>query len=402
MLAETLQSPVAETRSPYDRANSLFDRIVRPDVGFLGRRYSAFLACGMGGLISSVALGLALTWYQGLSFQFILILSATSVAALLVQTMVMKILTGEETLVYYRHEVAIIATAALTLWWLQQPVWPYLDITILAVGIFLVCGRVGCLMVGCCHGRPHQCGARYQSAHATVGFTRYYVGIRLFPIQIVESAWVLVTVVVGVTMILRGRAPGEAFAWYVIVYDVGRFAFEFVRGDPDRPYLAGFSEAQWTSVVLMVVILIGEASGTLPFHTWHWAATAGVIIAMLVVLRHRARSGLARSQLLHPRHVREIATALDRTDVPKDQSQDIVLVARTSLGVQLSTAATPAEHGPVRHYTISLSGAEISEDAARTVADLVLVLQRVSAPAHLTRGSVGVFHLVVEPAGSAS
>ena len=65
----------------YARANALLDRIIRPDVGFLGRRESAYLAWGKVGLALAIGLGLVLTYQQGLSLAVILLLSATSVAA---------------------------------------------------------------------------------------------------------------------------------------------------------------------------------------------------------------------------------------------------------------------------------------------------------------------------------
>jgi len=386
--------PHAET---YARRNALLDRIIHPEVTFLGRRESAYLAWGKVGLALAIALGFVLTYQQGLSLAVILLLSATSVAALLGQTLVMKLLTGQEELVYYRHEIAIITIAALTLWLVDQPVWPYLDITILAVGTFLVCGRVGCLMVGCCHGRPHTWGARYSSTHAAAGFTRHYVGIRLFPIQFVEAAWVLATVVVGAWMIVSGRVPGEAFAWYVIVYDVGRFSFEFVRGDTGRPHVGGFSEAQWTSVVLMLVVVAAELLGVLPFHAWHAAATAAVIIGWIAVAWSRAPSALAHHRLLDPAHVAEIASALDAAALAlPGGGGTTVHIARTSLGVQLSAGATHDARGTVRHYTLSWSGGEMADDAAATLAQVILTLRRVTTPSELTRGSMGVFHLLIE------
>src|SRR5439155_22019386 len=97
----------------------------------------------------------------------------------------------------YHHEIDVMINAALLLWLLGQPLLPYLDLTILGIGMFLACGRVGCLMVGCCHGRPHSWGVRYKQEHADAGFAPYYVGVRLFPIQAVESLWVLSIVIVG-------------------------------------------------------------------------------------------------------------------------------------------------------------------------------------------------------------
>jgi hypothetical protein len=381
------------------RANQLFDRLVGIQVGFLGRKESAFLACGKVGLVLAIALGVWLTSHQGLSLIVILTLSGTSVLALLGQSLVMKVLTGTEQLVYYRHEIAIVTVAAITLLVLDQPIWPYLDITILAVGTFLVCGRVGCLMVGCCHGRPHAWGPKYSAAHVAAGFTRHYAGIRLFPIQILESLWVLVIVVVGVTMVLGGSRPGEAFAWYVIAYDIGRFGFEFARGDPDRPYIGGFSEAQWTSVLLMVAILIAEVYDVLPFHAWHWVATGGVVAAGIAVVWSRRVSALPRHRLLHPQHVREIATALEAAEQQADSAarEGAIVLVRTSLGVQLSTDIAAGPSGSVRHYAISWSQGEISADTARTLAELILTLKQVTTNTELTRGPMGVFHLLVGP-----
>jgi prolipoprotein diacylglyceryltransferase len=194
-----------------------------------------------------------------------------------------KIITGEERLIYYHQEIAVMVMAAIFLKITNQPLLPYLDITILGIGTFLFCGRVGCLMVGCCHGRPHQWGVCYRKEHADVGFTHYYVGIRLFPIQAVESLWVFGIVVVGVILIVSGRPHGEALAWYVINYDIGRFIMEFFRGDPERPYYLGYSQGQWISIILMGIVVWGELAGILAFHAWHAIATFMIITMMIII-----------------------------------------------------------------------------------------------------------------------
>src|SRR4030095_14367841 len=208
-------------------------------------------------------------------------------------------------------EIAVVAVAALTLRLLDQPVLRYLDATILGVGLFLACGRMGGLRVGCCHGRPARCGVRYRSKHAAAGFAPYYVGVRLFPVQAVESLWVLGVVLAGSASILSGQAPGEALAWYGVTYNVGRFCFEFVRGDPERPYYWGFSQPQWISLILMLVIVVAELSGGLPFHTWHIGATAMMVVTMIAVFAKRRFQKIAKHRLLHPHHVKEVAEAVE-------------------------------------------------------------------------------------------
>ena len=132
-----------------------------------------------------------------------------------------------------------------------------MDVTILGVGTFLAFGRIGCLMVGCCHGRPCHWGIRYRQEHAEEGFAHYLVGVRLFPIQAVESLFVFAVVMIGAVAVLRGRPSGTAFALYTIGYGFVRFCLEFFRGDTDRPYTLGFSQGQWLSLWLMS----GVASG---------------------------------------------------------------------------------------------------------------------------------------------
>ena len=164
-------------------------------------------------------------------------------------------ITGEEKLIYYHHEIAESLNIALFLWLIHQPLLPYLDISILGIGTFLFCGRLGCLMVGCCHGRPSAWGVRYREEHVAGGFAPYLVGVRLFPIQAVEFLWVFCMVVFGINIFLGDLPPGTTLVWYVVAYDTGRFYFEFLRGDAERPYIWGFSQPQWISVILMCLVV---------------------------------------------------------------------------------------------------------------------------------------------------
>jgi hypothetical protein len=265
------------------RFNGYLDNLVRPYIQMLQKSVSAYQVCGYTGLILAVVQGMILTAYAGLSPWVATGIVGIAILTFLGLVMSTKIITGEERLIYYHQEIAVMVMAAIFLKITNQPLLPYLDITILGIGTFLFCGRVGCLMVGCCHGRPHQWGVCYRKEHADVGFTHYYVGIRLFPIQAVESLWVFGIVVVGVILIVSGRPHGEALAWYVINYDIGRFIMEFFRGDPERPYYLGYSQGQWISIILMGIVVWGELAGILAFHAWHAIATFMIITMMIII-----------------------------------------------------------------------------------------------------------------------
>jgi hypothetical protein len=387
-----------------DALNRILDRLTRPIVRHGTRSWSSFHVCGCTGLVLAIALGTALTYLHGLSLGVLAVVVLTAVATFLILAMATKIILGEERLIYYHHEVAILGMVALVLSLLRQPVLAYLDVTLLGVGTFLFCGRVGCFMVGCCHGRPHRWGVCYRYEHAETGFAPCFVSVRLFPIQLVESAWVFATMLVGVGLVMRGAAPGEALAWYVVVYDVGRFALEFYRGDT-RPYRGGFSEGQWTSLLLMLVVVGAELGGAVPFHAWHLAATAGLVLTMIVVTLHRRLGHDARHRLLSARHIREVAEAVDLLTglggseaPPHGDRERVVNVASTSAGLRISAGRVQEGEGEARHYTLSAASASLSAADARVLADLLLRLRHQGEPGEVVQGHEGVFHLLVRPA----
>jgi prolipoprotein diacylglyceryltransferase len=384
---------------------ALLDRFVRPEVRLGGRVHSAFHVCGITGFILAMVLSVVLVRYQGLAVWVMGAVILGAVATFFALAMITKIVLGEERLVYYHHEIAVMATSALLLWGIGQPVLPYLDATILGVGTFLVCGRVGCLMVGCCHGRPHGWGVCYRLEHAAVGFVPYLVGVRLFPVQAAESLWVLAVVVVGVAIVLGGAPSGAAFAWYIVAYDIGRFSFEFVRGDPKRAYWGGFSEGQWTSLLLMVGVVAAEGAGWLPFQAWHVAATAGMVLVMLGLSVHRKHRAVPTHRLLSARHVKEVAEALPQGGGRAgSKGPRGVRPVTTSLGLRLSAGRVEDPLLHVEHYTMS-SAQPMSRKTAEVLSGLICRLRPSFGEAELVAGEDGVFHLVrhvPRPEGAAS
>jgi hypothetical protein len=352
------------------------------------RRLPAFQVCGCLGLELAVLLALGLVLYQGRSPWVMGAVIASAIGTFYLLAFATKIITGEEQLIYYHHEIGVLLNAALLLTLLGQPPLPYLDATILGVGMFLTCGRIGCLMVGCCHGRPCGWGVRYRPEHAEAGFPAHYVGVRLFPIQAVESLWVLGVVLVGSSMVLGGAAPGAALAWYVVMYDLGRFCFEFVRGDSDRTYMAGFSEGQWISLGLTLLVAALELAGVLPLHDWHLAVAVGLALVMLLVTLWRRRQN-HREHLLRPAHLREIARALTLAEDSRTG------VAHTSRGLHISTGVALDGTVAVRHYTLSRSPQPLAEADARAIAGVIRHLRHQEQTHSLRPGNHGTFHVVV-------
>jgi hypothetical protein len=387
--------------------NDCLDKVIRPEIKVFHFFMPAYQVCGCVGLILAALLSMSLASRLGLSSWVIIALLSASALTFFALVIVTKILTGKERITYYHHEIAVIVVVALLLRGLRQPILPYLDVTILGIGLFLACGRMGCLMVGCCYGRPQRWGVRYRNEHAAAGFPLYFVGARLFPIQLIESLWALCIVAVGVAFVLRGDSPGETLAWYVVAYDLGRFCFEFMRGDPDRHYFGGFSEAQWTSLLLLCVVVWGELSGILPYNLWHTGVTACLILAMAVIAIERRVRKADTYRLLHARHINELADTLGRASDAAmgatkgevasfgSKAAPTVYMSRTSLGVQISAGRVQYEEGCLFHYTLSCRNEFMSKETAGMLAGVICRLKHSAASVEIVERGRGVFHLLV-------
>jgi len=360
---------------------------VQARMALFGRQWSSFQVCGATGLCVGAGMATVLARSVGLSPAVVSVLLLAGALTFLTLAMATKIVTGRESLVYYHHEVAILAVSWGVLSASGQPVLPYLDLTALGLGTFLAFGRWGCLLVGCCYGRPCRWGVRYGEEHAVEGFPCCYVGARLLPVQALESAFVLLAVIVGATQFLQGRPAGTVLSWYVVGYSAARFGFEELRGDATRPYWWGFSEAQWTSLLLASSVVLAETRGRLPFTWWHGAVAGGIVVAMVVLTSGRR----SRAAMLRPGHVSELAAVLrwDRGATGR------IEVRRTSLAIGLSVERFEENGDCTVLYSLSRSSHPLTEREAGVLARVILDLDPLGSPQHrLLRGQHHVFHLV--------
>jgi hypothetical protein len=162
-----------------------------------------------------------LTSAQHLPLRPALLLALTAALVFLLLVAATKVVAGTEYIVYFHHEVAILASGATLLWALGVPALPYLDITAIAVLVFLGFGRAGCLIVGCCHGRPTPFGVCYGTRHVAAGFPGQLAGVTLAPVQSLESITAFALAGFGAHLALMG-APGSALEWCLLAYGAAR------------------------------------------------------------------------------------------------------------------------------------------------------------------------------------
>jgi Prolipoprotein diacylglyceryl transferase len=263
--------------------NRLLDRVAGPHDTAFGMDVPVHVALGVYG----VAGGFALLVYFGLWNGVALLgLLATAVAALstfALAGLVRNALAGTAEHIPVPAVLLAFAAVAAVAMATDEPVWQLLDLVSVAMGAVLVARRLGCLASGCCHGRPFTLGIRYRDGAALVDGL---VGIRLFPLQLVESVWIGAVTVMGGAIVLAGLPPGVAAWWWLIGYGAGRFVLEFGRGEPRRSRLGPLTVGQWLILGVVIGRVVQETTGT---PTWP-APQAGAVAALLVLLAYLTRS----------------------------------------------------------------------------------------------------------------
>jgi len=384
-------------------ASSFMDRLVTPNIRVLGSTISRYKFFVITGLITASTLAMILIALAGASHITMLITIFLNVAVLFTLAMLTKIIFGQEEYTFYHYMISVLLMSPVILYLMGKPVFPYEDIMAVGVILNLAIGRLGCFMVGCCHGIPCSWGVSYNHKHARSGFTPFYLGVRLFPLQLLEFLLVLAIVLIGVLIFLQ-QLPGDACSWVVISYGLLRYVLEYFRGDPGRPYLKGFSEAQWTSLAMMVVVVVFELIGKVPLHAWHAVITTGVALSMIVIAVIRNSRPELKHLLWNPNHIQELSGLISQLSSKPDgenrfrkenQGPKAVRVSCTSLGMQISMGRLDSVQERIHHYSFSFRKQVMSPQAARSLADLILRLWYPSCTNELIDSKKGIYHLVI-------
>lgn len=140
----------------------------------------------------------------------------------------------------------------------RLPVWTTADAFAPGVAVGHVVGRVGCLMAGCCYGRPASVpwAITFTNplAAANVGTP---LGVPLHPTQLYEAGAELLILGILLAMERNGRGfAGRTFWTYLLLYGISRFIIEFYRGDNRGTVLQVLSTSQFVSVILVPLSIV--------------------------------------------------------------------------------------------------------------------------------------------------
>ena len=163
--------------------------------------------------------------------------------------------------VFYGGLIAAVTVALAYIWRRRMPMWTTTDVFAPGIALGHVVGRLGCLLAGCCFGRPTSVpwaiSFHDPNAFATSGTP---LGVSLHPTQLYEAGAEALILAFLLAFERRGRPfPGRTFWSYMLLYGVSRFIIEFYRGDPRGTVFDALSTSQFVSVILVplsVVMLV--------------------------------------------------------------------------------------------------------------------------------------------------
>ena len=333
--------------------NATLDALPRATLGRYTRPVPAFRTCGIVGFYGAVLTLMAVGLVTGRSLVVLAGLATIAGLSFFAWAFIRRAITGYESLVLLEHVWFAEACVAGWLWLLHVPLLPYLDAMAVALCIFLAAGRVGCLLVGCCHGRPSAFGIRYGEELVAHGFDRDLVDVRLLPVPAFEAAGLLAIGLVS-ALAVPWTEPGSVFTWFLVAYATLRFGLEGLRGDRRREFLA-LSVNRWMCLGELSVAmgLSAHASGGFGLRELTIAGGLAALAAVALVGRRRLDP---RRTVLGSRHRTELTRTgrrvLDRATGAEP--------ARETTGRGTTLSGSVDEPGlPLVHAAVSHSGPRV-------------------------------------------
>ena len=142
---------------------------------------------------------------------------------------------------------SIIPATLVVVWYLRKhrlPALPVLDLLAPFIALAHAIGRIGCLLNGCCYGKPVWWGLYFPVQEA-----------RLHPTQAYDTIELLVVFFILRKIQEASRTPGATFAFYLILGGLQRFMNEFFRGDHAAMY-GPLSNFQMLSLVMVIAGIV--------------------------------------------------------------------------------------------------------------------------------------------------
>jgi phosphatidylglycerol:prolipoprotein diacylglycerol transferase len=124
------------------------------------------------------------------------------------------------------------------------------EIVTVSIPLFHFFGRIGCFFNGCCFGVESFFGVKFNSSYIEAAN-----GIKRLPIQLIEAAFNIILFVLLYKLSKQKIFKNKLLYVYLLAYSIGRFIFEFYRGDIYRGIYFHLSTSQIMSIIISVAVL---------------------------------------------------------------------------------------------------------------------------------------------------
>ncbi|PIR25554.1 MAG: hypothetical protein COX62_04440 [Deltaproteobacteria bacterium CG_4_10_14_0_2_um_filter_43_8] len=150
---------------------------------------------------------------------------------------------------------AYIGAAVACVWYMKFKkvvAWRYVDLLVKVLPIVIFCVRAGCLLVGCCYGKPTDFWL-HLTFHDPASTAYYYhpnIPLHATQIYFMFSAVVLFFLLHFVYK--KKKFMGQVTSVFLMYYGISRFLIEFLRGDDDRGLFSFFGVTLSTGQISML------------------------------------------------------------------------------------------------------------------------------------------------------
>jgi len=171
-------------------------------------------------------------------------------------------------LVYYGGLIGAILAGGFYIHWKKMPFWKTADVFAPSIALGSFFGRAGCLLNGCCYGKPTDLPWAIQFPNGSYAWQQQFqqglpgVGpdtpsLPVHPTEIYDGLLNLALYFFLAWLFRRKKFDGQIFATYLLCYAIMRGFVEHFRGDyTNLHYHLGLTPAQWIGVPMFIIGLI--------------------------------------------------------------------------------------------------------------------------------------------------
>ena len=111
-------------------------------------------------------------------------------------------------------------------------------------------GRIGCFLAGCCYGIETDLPI---GVHFPAGSLGPSPDMSVLPTQLIMAIGDFIIFYLLYHNLFKGKHPEKTAAYYLILYSIGRFLIEFIRGDAQRGFIGPLSTSQFISIFILLL-----------------------------------------------------------------------------------------------------------------------------------------------------